>query len=288
MRKWIAILLTMLLVFSCVSALADVWYCPECGQKLESNFCPNDGTKRPSGGSSGGSSSSGSSSTSANNMKVTKAVRNTDGSFTISWTGGSSPYNMYYTWYANSNYNRGADVTLWRGGQNLFSQTLTLKSDLVPGERYWVVIEDANQNECWYDFNPGRKAFTELSGTRLTFSLRKRVNNRSSTVSSFSANEIERQYVSSMYGATIKMNVGRLKNTYYFTSRFAIILPSGEPYLFSVGDQAINGTAYWESYDFKNVWDWLVNKKGGIPAGQYIFRLYVNDGLFGEEVININ
>ncbi len=286
MKKWITLLLTVMLVFTWAAALADTWFCPNCGQRNDSNFCPACGTPKPGGGSGSGTTTTTTVSTS--DLKVTRAVLNSDGSVSVSWSGGKSPYNMYYSWYANSNHNSGADVTLWRGGSGLIGTSLSLTSDLVPGERYWIIIEDADGHEAWYDFNPGRKAFTELSGTRLTFSLRKKVNNRSSTVGSFSANEIERQYLSSMYGGTIKMNVGRLKNTYYFTARMAIFLPSGEPYLFHKSDEGINGTAYWESYDFKYVWDWLVNRKGGIPTGQYTFRLYANDGLFGEEYISMN
>lgn len=288
MKKWIAVLLTLVMVLGCVSALADSWYCPECGQKNDSNFCSNCGTRRPNGsGSSGGNISA--PSTTANDMMMTKAVMNSDGSVSMAWSGGKSPYNVYYMWYANANHNSGADVQVWRAGSSLISQSFSTRNDFVPGERYWIVIQDANKQECWYDFNPSRKAFTALSGTHMTMSLRKKVNNRSSTVGSFSANEIERQYVSSLYGATIKMTLGRLKTTFYFTSRMALFLPSGEPYLFHVADQAVNSSAvYWESYDFKDVWDWLVSSKGGIPTGQYVFRLYVDDRVFGEEVININ
>ena len=53
MKKLLAILLLALLVAGCCSALADsIWYCPVCGRANDNNFCPKDGTARPSGGSS--------------------------------------------------------------------------------------------------------------------------------------------------------------------------------------------------------------------------------------------
>ena len=52
-----AALTLMLLTLLCVPALADTWYCPQCGRLNDNNFCPVDGTARPAdtgGGVSGG------------------------------------------------------------------------------------------------------------------------------------------------------------------------------------------------------------------------------------------
>ena len=47
-RKFLFLLLFLLLAAFCFSALADgTWYCPQCGRLNEGNYCPADGTPRP-------------------------------------------------------------------------------------------------------------------------------------------------------------------------------------------------------------------------------------------------
>lgn len=42
------LLLVILLLQCCTAAYADgIWYCPKCGRKNDSNFCPADGTAKP-------------------------------------------------------------------------------------------------------------------------------------------------------------------------------------------------------------------------------------------------
>lgn len=48
MKKCIAFLLTIILLLLVMPvAMADDWYCPQCGRKNNNNFCAADGTKRP-------------------------------------------------------------------------------------------------------------------------------------------------------------------------------------------------------------------------------------------------
>ena len=47
--KWLCTIMTMVLLLICTSALGEAeWYCPECGRLNHDNFCPADGTERPS------------------------------------------------------------------------------------------------------------------------------------------------------------------------------------------------------------------------------------------------
>ena len=201
-KRWTALLLILVLLLGCASALADTWYCPECGQKNDGNFCSNCGTKKPTGDLAPGASlgdifnniTPPSSTSSSGGMRMDKVVMNSDGSFTISWSGGKAPYDLDYTWYVNDNHNQGVDVILWSAAENFYSTSITLKEDLVPGERYWLKLTDADRNVLWYDYTSERRAFTQFSGTRMTLSLRARKNNRSTTVNNFVANDIERGY----------------------------------------------------------------------------------------------
>lgn len=49
MRKPLSLALTLILVVALIlPAFADGWYCPNCGRYNDSNFCPKDGTRKPS------------------------------------------------------------------------------------------------------------------------------------------------------------------------------------------------------------------------------------------------
>ena len=47
MKRMLALLVTALLLCQMPLALADTWYCPQCGRLNDNNFCPVDGTARP-------------------------------------------------------------------------------------------------------------------------------------------------------------------------------------------------------------------------------------------------
>ena len=135
------------------------------------------------------------------------------------------------------------------------------------------------------------KNFSVFSGTRMVLSLRSRKNNRSSTVDSFSANEIERGYLNRLYGITVKMDIGRHLTDYIFHARMVLFLPNGEPLMFYYNEDGISRRAtwaYWDTLDMRNAWDKIVEIKGTIPKGRYTYRLYADDELFGQATININ
>ena len=281
MKKAAAFLLAFVLVFMYATALADSWYCPECGQKNESNFCSNCGTKRPAGGTEPSSSGG---------ISISKATANSDGSVSFTWSGGTSPYKLQYEWYANDNHNAGTDIIRWMASESIYGNSITLKNDLVPGERYWIILTDSENHTLWYDYHPEQKYFTDISGCSMKVSLRIKRNNRSSTVTSFTANEIEREYLNTLFGGTIKMNLGKHGN-FTCIARMAMFLPNGEPILFHVEDCNISGrlsAVGWETYDMKTLWTQIMKTKEMIPTGRYTYRLYLDNGLFGQSEISIN
>ena len=283
MKKLTALILVLALTLGCVSALAETWYCTECGQANSGNFCGNCGAKKPAK-SGGGSSNSG-------GLTITDVSMDSEGSIKISWNGGSAPYNVMYQAYVNSNYNQGADTILWNGARNTYNKSVTLKYDMVPGEHYWVIVTDSQNHEAWYDYNPRIQAFTAVSGMSFGFfSLRQKVRNKSQTVTYFSANEIKNGYLDNIYGATIKISLNRQRDYTFFT-RFAVIFPNGEPYLF-VADyvdylKRYGSWAAWESFDFKNVWSTLMSEKGEIPAGTYTFKIFFDNTILGQQTFTV-
>jgi len=45
-KRIVSLLLSLMLLFCCAPALAETWYCPQCGRLNDSNYCPFDGTAR--------------------------------------------------------------------------------------------------------------------------------------------------------------------------------------------------------------------------------------------------
>ena len=54
MKRWIAGALIVLMLCAWIPALAENWYCPQCGRLNDNNYCPFDGTKRPDNSSQNG------------------------------------------------------------------------------------------------------------------------------------------------------------------------------------------------------------------------------------------
>jgi hypothetical protein len=276
MKRLISLLLAIILLLAAGTALADDWYCPECGEKNSGNFCPNDGTKRPDGAGTDSKKTS-----TASDLRIDSVKLQYDGSVSVAWSGGTAPYNVYYQYYVNGNYNTGVnDVVLWTAESGTYGNQSKYEGDFVPGEHYWVIVEDANRNEAWYDFNERIGAFSRAS-CPCYFTLRTHKNNRSSMVKFFSASEIEREYSYNLFGANIKATP-KLTQEMTFMFRMAVILPSGEPILFHLNQGTIKptrGRAYyiWENYDFKNLWNTLMRTKGEIPVGTYTYKLFIDN-----------
>ena len=161
MKRLTALLLTVMLLLPCVAGLAESWTCPSCGANNDGNFCGNCGAKKPTGSSGGdvdlnsllealGAGSGGGTSTvsTSSGLQVTGVALESDGAVSVSWSGGSAPYNVSYASYMNSDHNRGAEVINWSGAANVSGSSVRLADDLVPGERYWVWVTDAGGKDA--------------------------------------------------------------------------------------------------------------------------------------------
>ena len=272
MKRLISFLLAMILLFAAGTALADDWYCPECGQKNSGNFCPNDGTKRPDGGGGGGGGG-------ASDLRIDSVRLENDGAVSVAWSGGTAPYNIYYQYYVNGNQNAGVnDVVLWTAESGSYSNQAKYEGDFVPGEHYWVIVEDANHNEAWYDFNDYASAFSRTN-CPYYFSLRTHRNNRSAMVKFFSAKEVENEFAYNLFGANIKVTPKLTQDT-SFVFRMGIKLPSGEPLLIHLERGTMGRTRgyyIWSEYDFKYLWNTLMRTKNEIPVGTYTFILFFDN-----------
>lgn len=276
MKRLVAFLLAMIVLFAFNSALAEDWYCPECGALNNGNFCPNDGTKRPEGAGT---------ETVSNNLKIDSVKLETDGSVTISWSGGTAPYNVFYEYFINDNHNAGADVTLWSASSGIYETQKNYEFDFVPGEHYWVIVNDAENHEAWYDYSEYVGAQTRINCSYF-FSLRTRRNNRAAKVDYFSARDIKNEYSYHLFGATVKITP-KIKQAVTINFRMAIKLPSGEPFLIHKELGMVSpgyGYYLWENFNFSSFWSKLMELKGDIPVGTYTFKLFFdNEFLFAQD-----
>ena len=47
MKRILVGIVVLVLALACLPAMAETWYCPQCGRLNDSNFCPVDGTQKP-------------------------------------------------------------------------------------------------------------------------------------------------------------------------------------------------------------------------------------------------
>ena len=286
MKRLISVVLAMILLLAFSAALADEWYCPKCGTKCTDNFCPKDGTARP--GDTDPEPDPTAAPKPASDLKVDSVRLETDGSVTVSWSGGKSPYNVYYQYYVNSDYNSGADdVILWRAETDTYSTRGTYEYDFVPGERYWVIVQDADNNEAWYDYNEYVNAFSKTT-CPYVFTLRTFRQNRGAMVKYFSAREIQDEYSYHRFGANIKITP-KLRQDMSVVFRMGIKLPSGEPLLIHVEKGTLGPTRgyyIWKEFNFNYLWNTLMKNKNKIPTGTYQFKLFFdNEYVFTQDFL---
>lgn len=46
-KRFLCVFLVLIQLFLATGALAEIWYCPKCGNQCTENFCPKDGTPKP-------------------------------------------------------------------------------------------------------------------------------------------------------------------------------------------------------------------------------------------------
>ncbi|MBR5344568.1 MAG: hypothetical protein IK127_01915 [Clostridia bacterium] len=214
----------------------------------------------------------------ADSLEITRVNRDPYGDVTVTWTGGDSPYMLVFCAVD------GEDSTVWTVDDNIRSHSYVI-DNLAPNFGFMIGVIDSNQNYDIYELDGNNKRFTDVSGIRLTFTLRQRVNGRSSTIQQYSAFELENSMTNgNLYGATIKLSGYKTTQPLPFTFRMAVTLPDGEPLVFFVERGNLptgynGGYVYWDFFDFSDLWSYILQAKDEIPVGNYIFYIYMDDGL---------
>ena len=217
---------------------------------------------------------------------ITRVTRDPYGDVSVAWTGGQAPFTLKY--YAVD----GDDSTVWTVDSNMRSRS-GLIEDLAPGFGYVIAVMDDNGDYDVYELAGNNKRFTAVSGMRLTLTLRQRVNGRSSTIQRYSAFDITNSMTNgNLYGATVKLSGYNTNQPLPFTFRMAVTYPDGEPLVFywdriNLPRGNARSFAYWEFFDFSDLWGFILQSKGEIPTGSYTYYIYMDDGLVATAPITI-
>ncbi len=212
-------------------------------------------------------------------ITITGVTRDGYGDVSVTWDGGTAPYRLAY--YAVD----GADSTLWNAVTGITGKSGVI-NELLPNFGYVVAVVDANGEYDSYTLEPNDKKFTALGKMRLTMTLRQTVKKSASTVKQFSAANILQSVQGSgnQYGATIKLADYRSKEPLLFTFRMGVTLPDGEPIIFYVNRMTLpkgsaDSFAYWNFFDFVDLWNNIMVAKGEIPTGTYTYYICLDDSL---------
>ena len=221
-------------------------------------------------------------------LRIEEVQRKENGDVLLSWSGGTAPYHVLYQM------NGIADAHLWQededGIRRLTHHTLT---SLAPDTNYTLYVVDGEQHAASVELKGQPKTFSEFN-IRVTMTLRQKAMGKSSTVNSFNAAKITNGLAGGDYtaGATIKLayKLGEIRT---YTYRMVMVLPDGEAVtLHSLEDKLYrsggNAYSYWSFYDFSNFWRSVQEIYGTIPAGDYTYKLFLNDGLVHTQTIRIN
>ncbi len=223
----------------------------------------------------------------ADSPVITSVSRDPYGDVYVTWNGGTAPYKLVY--YAVD----GADSTVWTVSSGLYARNGSI-NDLAPNFDFVIGVVDANGEYGTYTRKGTFKRFSDVSGMRLTFTLRQRVNGRSKTINQYSATAIRNSVFGSgdYYGATIKLSGYSTTQALPFTFRMAVTMPDGEPLVFYVERGNLprgssSSYVYWDFFDFSDLWSYIYTARGEIPTGNYTYYIYLDDGLVSTAAFSV-
>lgn len=300
MKKSIIVTLSLALCFVlCASVALAANYCINCGEYLGGayNYCPNCGTKQPAAG--GGSSTNtttntdslagalggGSTTNTGSSMTIDRVTRNTDGSLQVTWTdgGNNGPYNLYVLQKRSNSYSADMNhVVPAQMCQEGVYTTSAVANLVVPGNDYWIIVEDKNGNTTYKAYDGGTMPRFNEFDVEADINLKYRRDNAYEEVYAFSASDIARYQNSTSYGARIDLDYPQLARERQYTMLIAITNPNGDVIVDQCSEDILyrgNYNYYWNFYTFDEYFAIMVDAYGTMPTGTYTWSLYY-DGLY--------
>ena len=163
-------------------------------------------------------------------------------------------------------------------------------TDLVPGEKYCLIVADKNYQTAEKEYSSKTQLFGGKGSTaRLTVTLRQKKKGSLSSVDRFRVSDIEKTLSggNDFCGATIKATMPTLLKETHGTVRVAIKQPNGDMFVFMVREEKLLPSyeyIYYDSMPLTQIWRYIKQQNDdSIPTGTYTISFYYNTDYFGHQ-----
>ncbi len=220
----------------------------------------------------------------ASSLKITKISDLGNGTIRVQWSDSSSngPYTVLCMQKRTSDYDDDEDtaVTRWIGAEDVYGKYADVNI-MVPGQDYWIIVEDSDGNEVHKAYNAQTLSHFYEFNTTISMQLKYRRNGSYEEVNSFSASDIKRNRDNTTYGAYIRLDYPQLARERHYNYMVAIKAPTGEVFADSIGEMELSygrSYTYWSYFSFDWYFGIFLDNLEYVPTGTYTFMLYY-DGM---------
>ncbi len=219
------------------------------------------------------------------------------GNLQIEWAGGAAPINIAISHYFNDNHNDGVSpyyiIDWWRDTQQNGKGTTAW---VVPGQRYWIKLSDAQGAVCWYDYTVPKEETKDIKITLTGISYEKDSDKGWQQVRGITTTRLEKECQDSptydenaeqtLMGAWL--SIGRLTEPTQFSFFWALVLPNGDVVPGSSGfTEVIEKGGQWIQCTGMP-WNEIYKTYGCIPTGSYKYIFGMDDYIIGEKKFDLD
>lgn len=325
MKRTLCLVLMLALLLCALPARAASWTCPSCHQSSSGNFCSNCGTKKPADSGDywecegcgelttgnfcancGAARGTYSGATANDHISIQSVTANADGTTTIRWTADyDNPIGYSVSYRCESRPN---SVRYFAGDTSGNSFTLNA---LIPGETYSIIVQDAvswdNEGHMVLEAGPNRPDFEvytvprarNFDGPNITIrysSLRYRTKQQSDwndlrKLSNKSVSFIESTMTDKNdFWLVTRFGLPKFKNRVHYKLLTAVYAPNDALYS-TAYDIYFDATCVWHewmSMYMNYVFSHMKNNLGGVAAGRYIVKTYLDYEYVGDDYFDID
>ncbi len=218
-------------------------------------------------------------------LSITGITENGDGTVTISWDdpNQNGPYQIGWLEKKSKVYLLDILTTpAWTLNERQTGTSVQL-GELMPGQSYWVYVEDSAGNEA--HMRCERPDASPFTGPQMTVVCKPRLQNSGglSAFSTWSAAEIEHAAADADYGMRLELTHGYMsqERTYYL--QLTVTDPHGNSAMVNCGDFITGGkhgskTTFFNFFSLNWYFSSLIDAYGYLPQGAYTLSVFMDGG----------
>lgn len=214
-------------------------------------------------------------------FEITGVTKGANGAVTVQWEDSlsSGPYEVKYTCLMSDDYNSDIQKT------QLWSSSSTEKVlYMVPGVNYYIKVVD---KETGAETAPyAYKAQKADRYTQFTISTELQLQRGSqsmTSISTFSAKDIQDSIDSMNYGADIRLTYSQLSKKRTHFALYVLCDPKGSYIVNSYSTELTfdigNSSKHWSNYNLTSYFTKIIKEYGSVPTGTYTWYLYLDGEL---------